>query len=171
MATTRIFQPLEKEYIRKDGSHVPVMIGGASFEESNNDGVPFVLDLSIQKRAEEALQKTQTELAHMARVTTLGELTASITHEVSQPLAGMLTNASASLRWLAGDSPNLTEAREAFRRITRDGNRASGVIAHMRGSFQNGSCPARAVCYKRDDPRSSRDHAGRIAKESRLITD
>jgi C4-dicarboxylate-specific signal transduction histidine kinase len=92
--------------------------------------------LSKQKLAEETLQKTQTELAYVARVTTLGELTGSIAHEVSQPISGMLTNASASLRWLAGDSPNLAEAREAVRRIIRDGNRASGVIARTRALFK-----------------------------------
>ncbi|MGC1299430.1 MAG: GAF domain-containing protein, partial [Alloacidobacterium sp.] len=65
IATTRIFQPLEKEYFRKDGSRVPVMIGGATFEGSNDEGVAFVLDLSKQKHAEEALQKMQTELAYV----------------------------------------------------------------------------------------------------------
>jgi PAS domain S-box-containing protein len=136
MAATGIFQPLEKEYFRKDGSRVPVMIGGATLEGSSGEGVAFVLDLSKQKLAEETLQKTQTELAYVARVTTLGELTGSIAHEVSQPISGMLTNASASLRWLAGDSPNLAEAREAVRRIIRDGNRASGVIARTRALFK-----------------------------------
>ena len=136
LAASGIFQPFEKEYFRKDGSRVPVMIGGAMFEGSHDEGVAFVLDLSGQKHAEEALQKAQTELAHASRVMTMGELTASIAHEVSQPLAAMSTNASASLRWLAGDSPNLAEAREAVRRILRDGNRASGVIARMRALFK-----------------------------------
>ena len=115
---------------------MPVLVGAAIFEESQNEGVAFVLDLSKQKRAEEALWKAQTELAHVARVTMLGELTASIAHEINQPLAGMVTNANASLRWLAGDSPNLAEAREAIHRIVRDGNRTSGVIAHMRALFK-----------------------------------
>jgi PAS domain S-box-containing protein len=136
LATIGIFQPFEKEYFRKDGSRVPVMIGGAMFEGSDDEGVAFALDLSRQKHAEEALQRSQTELAHASRVTTMGELAASIAHEVSQPLAAMSTNASASLRWLAGDSPNLAEAREAVRRIVRDGNRAGGVIARMRALFK-----------------------------------
>src|SRR5258707_12934099 len=66
----------------------------------------------------------------------MGKLAASIAHEVNQPLSGMVTNANAGLRWLAGDSPNLAEAREAIRRIVRDGNRASDVISRMRAFFK-----------------------------------
>jgi signal transduction histidine kinase len=85
-----------------------------------------------RKRTEEALRKAQVELAHVTRVTTLGELAASIAHEVNQPLSGIVNNSNACLRWLAGDSPNLDEAREAVRRILRDGSRASDVISRIR---------------------------------------
>jgi PAS domain S-box-containing protein len=89
-------------------------------------------DITDSKRAEESLRKAQTELAHVTRVMTLGELTASIAHEVNQPLSGVVLNGNACLRWLGGDSPNLDEAREAVRRIIRDGNRATDVIARIR---------------------------------------
>src|SRR5262244_1895353 len=85
-----------------------------------------------RKRAEEKLHKAQAELAYVTRVMTLGELTASIAHEVTQPLAAVVTNANACLRWLAGTTPNLDEAREALARITRDGKRASEVIGRIR---------------------------------------
>ena len=84
------------------------------------------------RRAAEALRQAQADLAHVSRVTTMGELTTSIAHEVNQPLAGIVTNAGAALRWLAGDPPNLEETRDAARRIIRDGNRASEVIARIR---------------------------------------
>ncbi|HXM36030.1 MAG TPA: ATP-binding protein, partial [Pyrinomonadaceae bacterium] len=86
-----------------------------------------------QKRAEETLRKSQAELAHVRRVVTMGELAASIAHEINQPLSAIVNNGSACLRWLAGDAPNLLEAQEAARRIVRDGNRAAEVITRIRG--------------------------------------
>ena len=89
-------------------------------------------EIAERQRAEEALQKAQTELAHVTRVMTLGELTASIAHEVNQPLAAVVTNGQAGLRWLALETPRLDEARAAVERIVRDGNRASEVIQRIR---------------------------------------
>ncbi len=85
-----------------------------------------------QRRAEETLRRSQAELAHVTRVMTMGELAASIAHEINQPLSAIVNNGSACLRWLAGDSPNLDEAREAAQRIVRDGNRAGDVITRIR---------------------------------------
>ncbi len=89
--------------------------------------------LEDQKRAEETLRKSQAELAHVRRVMTVGELAASIAHEINQPLSAIVNNGSACLRWLAGNSPDIVEAQEAARRIVRDGNRAAEVITRIRG--------------------------------------
>jgi C4-dicarboxylate-specific signal transduction histidine kinase len=85
-----------------------------------------------RRRAEQDLKKIQDDLAHVARVTTMGELAASIAHEVNQPLTAVITNANACLRWMAMDPPNLTEARESVTRIRRDGRRASDVVQRIR---------------------------------------
>ncbi len=89
-------------------------------------------EMRERQRAEEALHKAQAELAHVARVMTLGELMASIAHEVNQPLAAVVTNGQACLRWLALETPRLDEARAAVERVVRDGNRASEVIQRIR---------------------------------------
>jgi PAS domain S-box-containing protein len=96
-----------------------------------------VARVAIERDQQEiSLREAQNELAHVNRVSTLGEFAASIAHEVNQPLAGILTNANAALRWLAGDSPNLAEAQQTIGRIIRDGNRAGDVVSRMRALFK-----------------------------------
>ena len=95
----------------------------------------LLIDIDERKRAEEALDKARSDLAHVARVTTLSTLTASIAHEVNQPLSGMITNASTCLRMLAADPPDLDGARETARRMIRDGNRATDVITRLRALY------------------------------------
>jgi C4-dicarboxylate-specific signal transduction histidine kinase len=118
--------------VRKDGSRVPVLVGSALFEGQRHAGVSFVLDLTVRKQAEEALRLAQAELAHVTRVTTLGELAASIAHEINQPLAAIVTNGSAGLRWLAGAPPSLDDAREALQCIIDDAQRAGEIMTRIR---------------------------------------
>ena len=94
-----------------------------------------VVDMHDWKQAQEELRNTQAELARMMRVMTIGQLTASIAHEVSQPLSGIITNASTCLRMLKSDPPNIEGARETARRTIRDGNRTSEVITRLRTLF------------------------------------
>jgi PAS domain S-box-containing protein len=94
-----------------------------------------VLDITQRRLAEEALSKARSQLAHVSRVTSLGALTASIAHEVNQPLSGIITNASTCMRMLATDPPNVEGARETARRTIRDGNRAADVITRLRALF------------------------------------
>src|ERR1700745_365092 len=94
-----------------------------------------VVDMHDWRQAQEELRQTQEKLAYVMRVTTMGELTASIAHEVNQPLSGIMTNAGTCLRMLAADPPDIEGARETARRTMRDGNRASEVVTRLRALF------------------------------------
>jgi PAS domain S-box-containing protein len=103
--------------------------------------VGTVIDITERKRAEEErerLRQAQADLARVNRVTTMGELTASLAHEVNQPIGAAVTNASTCLRWLAGDTPNLEEARAAAMRVVTDGRRAAEIISRVRQLFKKG---------------------------------
>jgi PAS domain S-box-containing protein len=133
----RQFQ-IEKQYRRKNGSSV--WVRNSVSVVSGTEQLPGFLmalseDVTERRLAEEALNETRSELAHMARVTTLSTLTASIAHEVNQPLSGIVTNASTCLRMLDANPPNVEGARETARRTIRDGNRASEVITRLRALF------------------------------------
>jgi signal transduction histidine kinase len=104
-----------------------------------------VQDVTERRRAQEELDRARSELTHVARVTSLGTLAASIAHEVNQPLSGIITNASTCLRMLAADPPNLDGARETARRTIRDGHRASEVVNRLRGLFTRKQVIAESV--------------------------
>jgi PAS domain S-box-containing protein len=127
-------QHVEKRYRRKDGS--VIWVDGSAFVAPVVAGPPVfaaaVIDITERKAAEEALRNSQAELARVARLTTMGELVASITHELNQPLAAVVSSASASLRWLNREMPDLDRARDGLLRIVQDARRASDVMRSLR---------------------------------------
>jgi PAS domain S-box-containing protein len=117
------------------------------FDNSGNvvEYIGTIMDVTERKQAEEALRQTQADLARVSRVTSLGELTASLAHEVNQPIAAAVTNANTCLRWLASDNPNIVEARAAAQRIVKDGNRAAEIISRTRALFKKGTAERELV--------------------------
>src|SRR5262249_12333269 len=108
---------------------------GTRDEDGELEYIGAVQDITKRKLSEKALSDVRSELAHVARVASLGALTASIAHEVNQPLSGIVTNASTCLRMLAAAPPNVEGARDTARRTIRDVNRASDVITRLRALF------------------------------------
>ncbi|MGA2346730.1 MAG: ATP-binding protein, partial [Candidatus Sulfotelmatobacter sp.] len=107
--------------------------------------IAAVQDVTARRLAEEARDKARSELTHVARVTSLGTLTASIAHELNQPLSGIVTNASTCMRMLAAEPPNVDGARETARRTIRDGHRASEMITRLRALFTKKSPTTQSV--------------------------
>jgi PAS domain S-box-containing protein len=125
----------EAQILRKDGQYRWFIFRHNPLRDEQGHILRWYVtatDIEDRKRSEEALRNTQAELAHVTRVTTMGELTASIAHEIKQPLTGVTLNASAGLHWIAGDSPDLGEAEVAFERILKDVHRATEVIDRIR---------------------------------------
>jgi PAS domain S-box-containing protein len=137
--TIGTLQAFEKEYFRKDGSRLPALVGVARIEETSNQAIAFVVDLTERKQAEAEARESerryreaQMELAHANRVATMGQLAASIAHEVNQPIGATLVNAGTAMRWLARQPPNLEEVRQSIERILTDGQRATNIVRQIR---------------------------------------
>ena len=154
---------------RKDGTLLDISLSVSPIIDGSGNVVgasKVARDISERKRAEErlrekdaALETARTELARVSRVTTLGELTTSIAHEVAQPLGGMIASAAACTRWLAAEPPDLAEARSALDNITADGKRAREVIARIR------------ALTKRQTPRKERLDVNQEALEVLALTE
>jgi signal transduction histidine kinase len=127
------------------GKYLHVVAHGTRSLDGEVEFIGAIRDVTEHRLSQQALDKARAALAHMSRVTSLGALTASIAHEINQPLSGIITNASACLRMLAADPPNVTGALDTARRTIRDGNRAAETIKCLRALFANKEVEAEVV--------------------------
>jgi PAS domain S-box-containing protein len=137
-------EPMESQarVRRADGEYRWLLIRNVPLRDELGNIVNWygtAIDIEERHRAEEALRQAQADLAHVSRVTTMGELTASLAHEVKQPIAAAVTNANTCVRWLARDPPDIAEARAAALRIVDDGRRATDIISGIRLLFTKGA--------------------------------
>jgi PAS domain S-box-containing protein len=130
--------------------HLHLVAHGTRDQDGQLEYLGAVQDVTERKAAEEALTRARSELAHMARVTTLSALTASIAHEITQPISAAITSAGACLRWLNRDQPEVQRAREAVMRIEEDGKRAAEIITHLKSFYKKDVSPLREMVSLND---------------------
>jgi len=143
---------MDKRWIQKDGRLIDTVMSAKCLRRADGSVdyfVGLVLDITERKRAEHELHVAQAQLAHIARVSSMGELAASIAHEVNQPLAAIVMNGDASLRWLNQTPPNVNEARAAIKQTVSEGHRASEVISRIRALIKKGPRQVTAVSLNR----------------------
>jgi PAS domain S-box-containing protein len=129
----------ETRHRRKDGTTFPVEVRGRQVPDGDRMGISFSRDITLRKRAEEErerLHRLEADLARINRVTTMGELTASLAHEINQPIAAAVTDAKTCLRWLTRAQPDLQEARDAAARTVKDATRAADIVSRVRQVFR-----------------------------------
>jgi PAS domain S-box-containing protein len=142
---------LDYRFVRPGGELRDIHVIGHPVLSASGDVVEFVgtvMDVTERRRAEEErerLREAQADLARVNRVTTMGELTASLAHEVNQPIGAAVTNANTCIRWLAGENPNIDEARAAALRTVKDGRRAAEIISRIRLLFKKGTAERELV--------------------------
>jgi PAS domain S-box-containing protein len=137
----RLEYEVETQHRRKDGTSLPVNTYFSAVERAPNRRtfLTVTVDISARRAAEDALRAAQSELGRVARLTTVGAMAATIAHELNQPLAAIVSNGSAGLRWLNRPEPNLEEARSAFGRVVNEGHRAAQIITSIRAMFKKDS--------------------------------
>ncbi len=121
---------------------MPALVTATVIGDARSETLAFVLDLTERKRAEEErerLRHAQADLAYMSRVITVGELAASLAHEIKQPIAAAVLNARTCVRWLQRDSPDIIEACEAASRVVRDSTRAADIVDRVRSLYRRGA--------------------------------
>jgi C4-dicarboxylate-specific signal transduction histidine kinase len=141
-ADLRPHYEIETQVRRKDGTFLPVNTYFSAISERRSHQRTFLavtVDISARRAAEDALHAAQSELGRVARLTTAGAMAATIAHEINQPLAAIVANGSAGVRWLDRPDPNLEEARSAFERVINEGHRAAQIITSIRAMFKKDS--------------------------------
>ena len=115
--------------------HVHVVAHAVRDHANELEFIGAVMDVTEARRVEQEMYQARTELAHVTRVATAGELAAAIAHEIRQPITGMVTMANAALRWLSRENPDIGRARDAMNKVVAAGHQASDVITNVRGLF------------------------------------